>query len=66
MLDEQTAIRILTGVMRRFYEVASISSGVGRGRGTAAGDIATMAGDAGDKGPGDTDNGRRIPAIAFS
>lgn len=66
MLDEQTAVRILTGVMKRIYEVASSSSGVGKGRGTAAGDMATMAGDPGDKGPGDMDIGRRIPTMAFS
>lgn len=57
---------ILTDVTENVYEVASSSSGVGKGRGTAAGDIATMAGDPGDKGPGETESGRRIPARAFS
>ena len=66
MLDERTAVRILTGVRCNIYEVASSSSGVGKGRGTAAGDITTIAGDPGDKGPGETESGRRMPARAFS
>ena len=65
-VDEQTTVRILTDVMGQIYEVASSSSGVGNGRGTAAGDIATMAGDPGERGPGDTESGRRIPVKAFS